>query len=387
LNKNKKSTHEINKFRSEFLLPGTQLSSLENHSKIPVILIQNSLNNNINNLKNGNLFSGWDLIVPCTWGMPFWLTLVHHGARALGQNEMDYLLFESGNLKFPNEFLDSNSFQILSDQLKHELFKKYLARPPSKRINYLKAGFLSPFYFPIKPLISIYKFEENSMLDSSTSFFINRNKQFLNSLALKIFGKNKQSKQQKIDLFRCLSEEEIKNLSKSFICVRMIPLGKGKIEKFSLLYEAKKIKDNDYDLEKKHSNMTINKMVCNFRNEFLKLIDQKSSEHASSTLPKSQLNKLIKNKFNKQKLLINEAYFEKYFVELSDSPFSRKPIGFVCNSGFTLANGKFGANGFILTQFLVDSIEKKADCDLSAVDYKTTSSVLYNHAKIKQIYI
>lgn len=341
----------------------------------------------MNNLKNGNLFSGWDLIVPCTWGMAFWLTLVHHGARALGQNEMDYLLFESGNLKFPNEFLDTHSCQIQSDQLKHELFKKFLARPPSKRINYLKVGFLSPFYFPIKSLISIYKFEENSMLDSSTPFFINRNKQFLNSLALKIFGKNKQSKQQKIDLFQSLSEEEIKNLSKSFICVRMLPVGKGKIEKFSLLYEAKQIKDNDYDLEKKHSNMTMNKMVSNFRNEFLKSIDEKSNEHASGTLPKSQLNKLIKNKFNKQKLLINEANFEKYFVELSDSPFSRKPIGFVCNSGFTLVNGKFSANGFVLTQFLIDSIEKKADCDLSAVDYKTPSSVLYNHAKIKQIYI
>ena len=386
LNTKKKSTHAINKIRSQFLLPGTELKNFENHSKIPAILIQNTLNNNLNAIQNGNLYSGWDLILPCSWGMAFWLNLVHHGARALGQNEIDYLLFESGNLKFPKEFLDTNSSQILNDQLKHELFKKYSARPPSKRINYLKSGFLSPFNFPTKSLVSIYNFEENSMLDSSSTFFIIRNKQFLNKLSNIIYS-SKQNKKQKIDLFQSLSEEEIKNLSKSFVCVRLIPVGKGKMEKFSLLFESKKLNENDLNLEKNHSKITVNKMVANFRSEFLLSIDDKSKPTASLTQPKSKLNKLIKNKFNKQNILINEENFEKYFIELSDSSFSRKPIGFVCDSSFTLVNGKFSANGFILTQFLIDSIEKRENSDLSAVDYKTTSSNLYNHAKIKQIYI
>ena len=79
--------------------------------------------------------------------------------------------------------------------------------------------------------------------------------------------------------------------------------------------------------------------------------------------------------------------FEKYFIELNDSPLSRKPIGFVCNSSFTLVNGKFSANGFLLTQYVIESIEKREKADLSVVDCKTTSSALYKSAKIKQIYI
>jgi len=386
LNKNKKSTHAINKFRSQFLLPGTELKDLENHSKVPVLLIQNALNNNLTSLKNGNLYSGWDLIVPCTWGMAFWLTLVHHGARAVGQNEIDYLLFESGNLKFPHEFLDTSSSQIQNEQLKQELFKKFSSRPPSKRVNYLKAGFLCPFYFPMKQLVNIYNYEPNSMLDSSSTFFILRNKQFLNNLANTIFSKNKPNKKLKNELFQCLNEEEMNNLSKSFICVRILPTSKGKIEKFSLLYEPKVFNDSDFNQEKNHSQIAVNKLVANFRSEFLLSIDAKTKSNARSA-PQSKLNKLIKNKFNKQNILMNEDNFEKYFIELNDSPLSRKPIGFVCNSSFTLVNGKFSANGFLLTQYVIDSIEKRERADLSVVDCKTTSSALYKSAKIKQIYI
>jgi hypothetical protein len=44
-------------------------------------------------------------------------------------------------------------------------------------------------------------------------------------------------------------------------------------------------------------------------------------------------------------------------------------------------------NGYLLTQYVIDSIEKRENADLSVVDYKTPSSALYKSAKIKQIYI
>jgi hypothetical protein len=181
------------------------------------------------------------------------------------------------------------------------------------------------------------------MLDSSSTFFILRNKQFLNNLANKIFStKNKPNKKLKNELFQCLNEEEMSNLSKSFICVRILPTSKGKIEKFSLLYEPKVFSDSDFSQEKNHSQIAVNKLVANYRSEFLLSIDEKTKSNARS-VPQSKLNKLIKNKFNKQNILMNEDNFEKNFIELNDSPLSRKPVGFVCNSSFTLVNGKFSA--------------------------------------------
>lgn len=80
-------------------MPRTELTKIENHSKIPVILVQNANATSVFSIKNGVLFTGWDVILPNTWAMAFWMCFVHFGARAIGQNELNYLLFESGNLK------------------------------------------------------------------------------------------------------------------------------------------------------------------------------------------------------------------------------------------------------------------------------------------------
>jgi ribonuclease P/MRP protein subunit POP1 len=96
LNKNKKSTQEINKIRSNYFIPGTELNTLESFSKVPILLIQNSSSNSLNSIWNRNMYSGWDIVLPRSWAMPFWLPLIHLGCRGIGQSELDYLLFESG---------------------------------------------------------------------------------------------------------------------------------------------------------------------------------------------------------------------------------------------------------------------------------------------------
>lgn len=97
LNKSKQTTQEINKLRSNFFIPGTELNSLDSFSKVPVLLIQNSSSSN--SIQNSNMYSGWDIIMPRSWAMPFWLPLIHLGCRSVGQSEIDYMLFESGLLK------------------------------------------------------------------------------------------------------------------------------------------------------------------------------------------------------------------------------------------------------------------------------------------------
>ena len=103
LNLNKKTTFQINKIRSQFLIPGTNLTGIETDSQIPVLLIQNGHSGNFNKIKNGNLMSGWDIILPNTWAMDFWMALVQYGCKAIGQNELNYLNFESGNYFLKNK--------------------------------------------------------------------------------------------------------------------------------------------------------------------------------------------------------------------------------------------------------------------------------------------
>ena len=71
LRKSKKTTHEINKIRSTFLLPGTQLTQHEDYCHIPILLVKNTVNNSILSAQNGSMFDGWDLIVPRHWAMAF----------------------------------------------------------------------------------------------------------------------------------------------------------------------------------------------------------------------------------------------------------------------------------------------------------------------------
>ena len=352
-------------------MPGTELSNLENESKIPILLIQNAINNNNHSLKNGNLYSGWDLILPCSWGMSFWLTLIHHGARALGQNEIDYLSFESGNLQFPNEFLDTRASQIKADELNNQFLKKYLLKPPSKRVNYLKLGFLSPFYFPLRSIVSF----NNKCFDLNNScYFILRNKLFLTKLIDKIFNKNHKHAKQNCNLLNALNEAEIKNLDKSFVCVRLTPIDKGKIEKFSLLYNSTTNKQLKNELDDGlHTKLVVEKLIENYKQDFLANLNEKDKRVK------------LKRKLNANNLLSNEEYFFNQQLELKDTSNHKIPIGIVCNSGFTLLNGKISANGLILTKYFLDSMTENNNINLTRIDFKTPSSNIYKTAKINQI--
>ena len=89
LNKNKLKTYEINKIRSNYMIPTTKLHEIEDRSKIPILLIKNDVNEKV---------IGWDLILPKTWAMDFWMPLVHYGAKAIAQKELSYLMFETGKI-------------------------------------------------------------------------------------------------------------------------------------------------------------------------------------------------------------------------------------------------------------------------------------------------
>jgi hypothetical protein len=393
LKKVKKKTSEINEIRSKYLLPGTRLIDQENYCHIPIVLVKNTMNSSIYSSNNGNLFDGWDLIVPQNWSMAFWLPLVHSGARAIGQNELKYLEFESGVLQYPVEYSDSLSSKHENNKLSIELYNKYLRKPPSKRPNYLKLAFLTPFYCPWKSIVLLNnnKLNEKSLEDAKTSFYVLKNKKLLNNLSTLIFNKNKQAKHLKLNI----TESELDLVRNSYVAVRLTSLGKGTIDKYSLIYPAQMSLKKNLETEAYNERIVVNNLLSEYRENFLKNLVESSQIKLDADEKKSKdlLNKLLRTKFNKFDLLQNEEMFYKFNVELMDTKTHALPVGFVTESGFTLVNGKYGANAFILTKYFVgllnDNSDMKADRiqDRINVTYKIPNSNLYREARINHFFI
>lgn len=363
LNKNKQTTQDINRLRSNFVLPGTELN-IKSFSKVPILLIQNSLNSNVHSIQNGNMFSGWDIIVPRTWGTAFWLPLIHLGARAIAQTELNYLLFESGNLQFPFEYCDTIAAKTEDDKTKNDLFNKYISKPPSKRVNYLKHGIFSPFYCPFETIVNI-----NHDSSNEREFFVLRNRHLLNKLSKLCFNKNKQLK-----LDKTFTQDELDMMKKSYIPMRLIGHEKGKIEKFSLLYKYSDKKQVEQDEKEKK---LIANLISDYRREVMEKLSDKEKENKPATL-----NKLIKAKFNKYELLRREETFERFTRESNKAGLVNKPVGFVYSSGFSLVNGKYNANAFVLAKHFVDCIQE-CNQNLNLINYKAiNSSNFFRTAKI-----
>ncbi|XP_045495916.1 ribonucleases P/MRP protein subunit POP1 [Colias croceus] len=146
---------------------------------IPVVLIQQAGSQNSESKKIG-YGSGWDIIVPSGYGIPFWLTFVMFGARTGGLRETENLAHEMGECYFSP---DSNSGRIEGKRIEKQLKEHYFKRPPSKRVNYIKLGILNPFICPWNILLKDWS---DTDVDK---FFILRDKVILNELQESIVKK------------------------------------------------------------------------------------------------------------------------------------------------------------------------------------------------------
>ncbi|KAK2558167.1 Ribonucleases P/MRP protein subunit POP1 [Acropora cervicornis] len=136
--------HELNRKRSELLLPGSRLTLSENEtSHIPLLLVQ----------QPGCLGNGWDIIMPSGWAMSFWVALVYRGARTGGLQEAQTIALEQGVPFFPNDFPDTPAGEEYLAKIKKDGAAEYKKRPPAKRPNYSKLGNEFPFSPPWKLLV------------------------------------------------------------------------------------------------------------------------------------------------------------------------------------------------------------------------------------------
>ncbi|KAH9630434.1 hypothetical protein HF086_016972 [Spodoptera exigua] len=139
---------------------------------IPVVLVQRpgSQNSEFKKLGYG---SGWDIIIPSGYALPFWLTFIMFGARSGGLRETESLAFEMGESHFPP---DSNAGKENENRIESEMRDRYFKLPPSKRVNYNKIAINSPFRCPWNILLSDWSD------DKTNEFFVLRNKTMLNEI-------------------------------------------------------------------------------------------------------------------------------------------------------------------------------------------------------------
>lgn len=149
--------HELNRKRSELLVPGSRLAlSEEEISHIPLLLVQlpgcREDHHGYADFISG-YGSGWDIILPAGWAMPFWIALVYRGARAGGLQEAHALALEQGVPFFPNDFPDTPAGEAFNSKLNDDGEARHNRCPPAKRPNYDKLGMKCPYGPPWRDLV------------------------------------------------------------------------------------------------------------------------------------------------------------------------------------------------------------------------------------------
>jgi hypothetical protein len=90
--------------------------------------------------------SGWDVLLPKRWAMPFWSSLCYAGARGVGLRERRYVYHESGRCHFPEDFPECREAYTRWAQRDIErAAEQWKRRPPSKRVNFTLYRVPEPF--------------------------------------------------------------------------------------------------------------------------------------------------------------------------------------------------------------------------------------------------
>ncbi|KAI0714000.1 POP1-domain-containing protein [Cerioporus squamosus] len=143
---------DLDERRSNNLVPGTPLKSERNDDRIPVLLIQRSVENaalsadpHSPRLMTTTSLHGWTLIVPQGWGMPFLSSLIYTGTRVGGQRERQTQAFEAGCAYFPRDIPATQAYDDYAEDRADDERDSWGRKPPAKRPNYDKLGTRSPW--------------------------------------------------------------------------------------------------------------------------------------------------------------------------------------------------------------------------------------------------
>ncbi|KAJ6512218.1 ribonucleases P/MRP protein subunit POP1-domain-containing protein [Mycena vitilis] len=133
---------DIDERRSKNLVPGTPLSPLRQDNRVPVLLIQRSVERGAS---KDQALHGWTLFLPAGWSMPFFSSLIFTGTRVGGQRERQTQAFEAGTAYFPRDYPLCASYDEYASKRETEEQARWERTPPAKRANYARLGTRSPW--------------------------------------------------------------------------------------------------------------------------------------------------------------------------------------------------------------------------------------------------
>ena len=195
------SDHDINTARQTGALQTISSSS------VPVLLISQTEGDD-------DWATGWDLVLPPGWAMPFWMCLVYLGVRVGGQKELDQIQLEAGWSPIIS-LEDSSWARAEAAKTFKTRREKYFSLPPDKRPNFSLFGSLSPLcrdwvslagpgWFMVRDVSLL------SQLVREDHYHCQENKEALVQVRLKVCGRGKLSENTMI-FFPTLTDLEADN--------------------------------------------------------------------------------------------------------------------------------------------------------------------------------
>lgn len=134
--KKRRPDHELNRIRSKLAIPGSGPMSGPEDPQIPYGLLS------ISSADKGP----WILILPNGWGSIVWRALVRAPRVRFGSlTEMKYVETEMGRPIFPDDYPSSSAFAAYGTSVAEELERRWLRKPPAKRVSYTRLGVMEPF--------------------------------------------------------------------------------------------------------------------------------------------------------------------------------------------------------------------------------------------------
>ncbi|KAH7927632.1 POP1-domain-containing protein [Leucogyrophana mollusca] len=133
---------DLDERRAKNLIPGTALRPLRQDDRVPILLIQRSVENATSSQQ---AIHGWSLIVPAGWSMAFFSSLIYTGTRVAGQRERKTQAFEAGAAYFPRDYPLTPFYNRFADEREREEKEAWERKPPAKRPNFEKLKTRSPW--------------------------------------------------------------------------------------------------------------------------------------------------------------------------------------------------------------------------------------------------
>jgi len=124
-------------------VPGTPLSPLRQDDRVPILLIQNSVE--VPGSSDSQARHGWTLMIPAGWSMAFFSSLVYTSTRVAGQFERQTQAYEAGVPYFPRDYPFAETYKPYAEEFEAKERAIWERKPPAKRPNYERLGVLNPW--------------------------------------------------------------------------------------------------------------------------------------------------------------------------------------------------------------------------------------------------